>query len=270
MEINKIPFEKLFGFVAGIIPGSAALYVYYIANPVAFHPFLATNVFGYSTKVSIALGLSFVIGNSLTTFANAFGGAVGGAFGGIRALKAPVWPSVSDTAPWRDPKWRKLAAQYLGEHAPNDTYPMTDSVFQAESEALIYLPETERSEAFLKLFNSRVSLATDDSDWKQWYLQIDRQRRAQERPDTSDYIQGGLRSNLEVTALYLMASMIFVPITRNWICICFSSFWAIVMVAEIYVALRDATDPWSTWSEQMVFLAHETHNSQRGMERADN
>jgi len=198
MEMGKIPLEKVFGFIAGIVPGSAAIYIYYLANPASFRPFLVTSSLGYSTKLAVALGLSFVIGNSLSSFCSAFGGAVGGAFGAVKGMKSPTWPSVPETAPWRDPQWRKLAARYLGDHAPKDTRPMPDSVFQAESQALTTRPEPEQSLGLARLLDSRLSLASDDWDWMQWYRQLDRQRKAQERPDTTEYIGGGLRSNLQV------------------------------------------------------------------------
>jgi hypothetical protein len=264
MDLSKVPLLKHFGVIAGIIPGSTALFVYYLANPDPFHHLFAPNSIGYSTKVTLLLGIAFVVGNSLSTLASAFAGAIGGVFGYLKSLKDPSWPSVRKTAPWRDPHWRKLAIQYLGDNAPNDTRPMSDENFQAQRNALMYLPVSEQDHAVSCLVTSRMSLATDDSDWMRWYLQFDRQRKARESPDETEYVHGGLKFNLQVTALYLAAGMILVPATRRWFCVLFCAVWGIILFAEVFVALKRGPDPWSTWSDQLDFLARELRESVKG------
>jgi hypothetical protein len=258
MEISKLPFEKLFGFIAGIIPGAVAIFVYYVANPNGFAAFVENTSLTYSTKIGIALALAFVIGNSLNMFMGAIGAAIGGGFSGANSLKNPVWPNLPETAPWRDLKWRKLAKQYLGEHAPNDTRPMSDNMVQFHQQTFANLDGVQRQAAENQLKSSKLALASDDLDWSQWYFQIDRQRQAQTKFDPLEYVQGSLQGSLQTTAVYLIGSMIFVPNIRNWICISFSVGWLVIMVAKIHVDLKDGSNSWSTWSKQLDFLTAQT------------
>ena len=175
MEIDKFPIDRTFRFVAGIIPGLMAILVYCIAHPAAYYLIAGAAGIGYKTKISLVLALAFVIGNSLTVFATATLGAIGGIIGVSSTVK---WPRVPETAPWRDPKWRKLAARYLGEHAPDDTQPLPDSQFNMKQTVIRGLPEVQQARALLDLAQRRMKLASDDSDWRQWYLQLDQHRRA--------------------------------------------------------------------------------------------
>jgi hypothetical protein len=140
MEIERLPLDKLAFFVTGIVPGAAAIYVYYLSNQNAFHYFLIPNAFGYGTKLGIGLGLSFIVGHTLTRFLTAVLGAIGGAFGAAISFKQPKWTSVPETAPWRDLKWRKLAIRYLGDHSPKDTIPITDSAARITTRLILFSP----------------------------------------------------------------------------------------------------------------------------------
>lgn len=251
MEIERLPLDKLSYFVAGIVPGSTAIYVYYLSNPGAFHDFLMPNAFGYGTKLGIALGVSFVIGHTLTRFLNAFLGAIGGMIGAFLASKEPKGPFVPQTAPWRDPKWRKLAIRYLGDHSPADTVPNPDSSANAAIDS-----RTLVDPAQYKLLQDRIGLASNDHEWSQWYKQLDRQRLAEQKVGFTEVFAGGLATNIQATALYMLVSMAFVPVVRNWICICFCCISIPTLVAESYVEIRKATDPWNTWADQFDFLAH--------------
>jgi hypothetical protein len=39
MDFGKVPVDKVAYFVAGLVSGATAVYVYYLANPAAFHDF---------------------------------------------------------------------------------------------------------------------------------------------------------------------------------------------------------------------------------------
>jgi hypothetical protein len=255
MEIGRAIVEKLSVYISAVIPGAAAIYVYYLANPSFFQPFLRPNAFGYATKVGIILIGAFAVGTSVTTFSNAFWGALGGAFGAIRVQMGPKWPQVPNSAPWRDPKWRKLALAYFGEHSPANTLPMTDLDFDLRVKATnTWLPEAERAAAVEELRRTRMRLASDDADWRQWYSQIEDLRKAEEKQDFEDVFSQTLRSSLQSTAIYLLISMVFVPSLRNWICGLICAGWLIVVTAEVFTALRGSSDPWNTWSIQLGFL----------------
>lgn len=78
MDLSKYPLEKVFYFVAGVIPGFTALLIFQLAVPGAFTWFFTLGFIGYKTKLSLILLVAFVIGNSMTTFLRAIVGMVGG------------------------------------------------------------------------------------------------------------------------------------------------------------------------------------------------
>jgi hypothetical protein len=253
MELGKIQIEKVFSFIAAIIPGSVTIYVYYLANPHAFTALRGFDHFGYATKISIALTLAFVIGNSLQMFLYAMGYAIGEVFTSRKLDKQPLRLM---TAPWRDPGWRKLAAPYLGEHTPNDTLPMSDVTYDLRLKMLEDLSEVDKLMAKTNLLIERASLDSDDNDWKMWYLQLNKQREAHRKWDVAQYVHGGLKDSFHAIAIYLTISMLFVPGVRNWMTFLFCGVWLFLMYAEVSVSLSKAVDPWSTSSQQIEFLAN--------------
>src|ERR1019366_7110704 len=109
MDFSKYPLEKLFYFLAGVIPGFVALFIFQLAVPGSFGWFFNLGFLGYRTKLSLILLAAFVVGNTLTTFLSGFLRFIGGAyFGGIVALRPYRPPRSYVVAPWRDPKWRTV------------------------------------------------------------------------------------------------------------------------------------------------------------------
>jgi hypothetical protein len=77
MDWTKYPLEKLFSFVAGIIPGSVALLMF----PGRIEWFFALGFLGYPTKLALFILVAFVVGFTATTFLGAILGGIGGAIG---------------------------------------------------------------------------------------------------------------------------------------------------------------------------------------------
>jgi hypothetical protein len=121
------------------------------------------------------------------------------------------WPDIPKTAPWRDPTWRKLAKQYLGEHAPNDPLPLSEIIYESQRKGFEHLPSLEREQAELQLLITKSELISDDNKWSQWYSQLDRQRKTAEIPDFAAYVQGSLMGSLQATAMYLTISLFLLP-----------------------------------------------------------
>src|SRR5258707_589380 len=66
MNLSKYPLEKVFFFLAGIIPGFVALLIFQLAAPGTFGWFFTLGFLGYKTKLGLILLSAFIIGNSLT------------------------------------------------------------------------------------------------------------------------------------------------------------------------------------------------------------
>jgi hypothetical protein len=74
MDWSKYPLEKLFSFVAAVIPGFVALLVF----PGSLQWLFALGFLGYRTRVTVVVLLAFVVGFTMTTILSAFLGAIGG------------------------------------------------------------------------------------------------------------------------------------------------------------------------------------------------
>jgi hypothetical protein len=259
MDFGKIPVDKVAFFIAGIIPGGAATYIYWLANPQVFQGYLATDAFGYRTKLGIAVAISFVVGNTITLFIFALGGAIrGGIAGAMSALPSRKPPEMPQSVPWREPRWRKLAKKYLEESAPPDTLPLSAKEFKSRSDELSLLPQAERDAKQSELDSLCATLAMDDSEWNRWYAQFADQLTAEKSSEFTTIFAWGLRANLQTTGIYLFVSMFFVPSLRYWYVSIFSVGWILLLFAETYKNYVDYSNPWTTWFEQMEFLAGKT------------
>jgi hypothetical protein len=259
MDFGKIPIDKVAFFIAGIIPGGTAVYIYWLANPQVFQGFLATDALGYRTKLGIVTALSFVVGNTITLFIFALGGAIrGGIAGAMSALPSHKPPKVPQSVPWRDPRWRKLAKKYLEDSAPPDTLPLSEAELKCRSDVLSLLPETEREARQRELDGLCATLSMDDSEWNRWYAQFADQLTAEKSRDFTTVFAWGIRANLQTTGIYLFVSMFFVPALHYWFVIIFSVGWILLLSAETYTNYVEYSNPWTTWFGQMEFLAEKT------------
>jgi hypothetical protein len=263
MEILKYPVEKIFYFVAGIIPGFVALWVFDLAHPGSFGRFLAIESLGYKTKLAIILVIAFVIGNSMTTFVSRLLAALGGAFGAVAAQRPYQPPHSFPVAPWRDRRWRTVLKNYLGSQAPNDTSPMSEQILEQRRKMAELLPESNRPLEFGKLNLEKINADIEDGKWAEWYdhyhqiVILDRHGR-----DVEWYVQRGLSFNLETAALYIVMSSFLVPGTRRWWWLLPSYFWVSIFVANQYSSLHQATNKWSTLSEQIKYLSEQRRASE--------
>lgn len=259
MDFGKVPVDKITYFAAGLVPGATAVYIYYLAHPAAFHDFLSSGVFGYRTKLWIAAGFCFVVGNTITLFAYVLAGTFwGGFWGAISPYIRRKTPQTLPSAPWRDPTWRRLAKKYLRDNAPDDTVPMAEEDLKNRMAALAVLPPEEGKARAQELNELQVKLVSDDGAWSQWYAQFNDQMTMKQRGDFTSTFAQGIRANLQATAVYVAGSMIFVPALRNWMCITFVAGWLWIIFAQTYTSYAGSANPWSTWFPQLEFLAQRT------------
>lgn len=258
MDISKYPIEKFFFFVAGIIPGFAALLIYRLASPASFGWFFAQEALGYKIKLSVVLLVAFIIGNSLTTFLNGVLGSIGGILG-ARIAKKPV--ELSHTvrvAPWRDIIWRAYLKERLKDKSPNDSNLLFDELFSLKCEGLKLLPEPDRQLALGKLKSEQLETQMDDNKWSQWYDHYHRKLLTDtDSWDVQRHVHRGLIFNLQTTAVYTLLSVPFVPAVWHWWSIVPSCLWALILVAETYTAANKFVDPWTTLTQQIEYFARE-------------
>lgn len=254
--LSKYPLEKLFYFVAGIIPGFVALLVYQQAVPDAFKWFFSVGFLGYRVKLAVATIVACIIGNTLTTFFSSFLGAIGGAVGSVLATRrTPQLSFLEDVAPWRDARWRALAKKQLGANAPDDTTIMSRQIFEQRSQMVELLPEGERESALIKLRLEKGKNDLDDMHWENWYDHYHHVILQPESRPTEWYVQNGFNFSLQTTSVYVLLSSPFVPSVRQWWCIGPACFWLFLLVAESYASVRRLFDKWATLDEQIRYLS---------------
>ncbi|HKW64678.1 MAG TPA: hypothetical protein VJN89_19150 [Candidatus Acidoferrum sp.] len=262
METAKVPLEKLFFFVAGVIPGLAALLIFNLAVPGSFTWFFAINFLGYRAKLAVMLLSAFIIGNSMTTFLDVTLGMMGGAIGGIMAQKPYQAPEDYKIAPWRDMKWRVALSRCLGKRTPNNTSLISEMIFNIRKQAIDFLPEGERLKALSELTLEKIQAQIDDGKWAAWYDHYHQKvLLGREKWDVQRHVMHGLNFNLETTAIYVLASAFRVPSLRHWWCITPAILWTLIFGLQQLGDLRRFNDPWSTLSQQIEYLSEESRNS---------
>lgn len=253
MDLSKYPLEKLFYFVAGIIPGSITLIVYRLAVPNAFGWFFTLGFLGYKTKLALIVLVTFVIGNSMTTFLRSFLGMIGGVIGAV--VKRPYEPPQTHTvAPWRDPRWRTVLKRQLGPLVPNDTSLISRTLFEQRQDVINLQPENQRSSALHALRQEKLLTEIDDGKWEQWYDHYHRIILSEPERDFQWYVGHGLTLNLEAAAIYVVISAIVVAPVRHWWSLGPALYWVLILFSQEYTAVRRYFDPWLTLSEQIVYL----------------
>jgi hypothetical protein len=256
MDLSKYPLEKLFYFVAGIIPGLVALLIYQAANPGTFRWFVCLGFFGYRTKIALVLLAAFIIGNTMTTFLNAGLYAIGYWIGSSTAARTPFMPAHTyETAPWRDPRWRTVVKERLGVNAPSDTLLMTERAFEQRKGLVDSLPPAQREAALADLSLEKLRTEINDGAWAQWYDLYHQIILEPDEVDIPRQIKGGLDFNLEAAGLYALISAAFVPEVRHWWCIVPASLWVFALICVSVYQLRQATDKWGTLHAQIRYLA---------------
>lgn len=257
MDFTKLPVEKLFYFLAGIIPGFVALLIFQFAVPGAFDWFFASTFLGYKTKLSLAVLVCFVVGNTLTTFLNGFLGAIGGVVGHRYALRPYKQPSSYDVAPWRDPMWRMALRKQLGVDAPNDTRPLSEPIFKQRCEMVSFLPRENQTAAFVSLNQEKLSAEIDDARWAAWYDHYHYIVLFPRKRDFVWHVANGLNFNLQATSLYVLVSALVVRQVRHWWCIVPACIWLLFLFAESYAGFKSLTNQWSTLTQQTIYLTEE-------------
>jgi hypothetical protein len=253
LDLSKYQIERIFQFIAGVVPGFVALIIFQLGHPWFFPRFVAWEFLGYKTKVAIAIALAFVVGNSLTRLVAAILSAIGNRVG--KAIANRAWEPITNAKPWRDARWRSLVKEQLGHRAPNDTQFVSQANFDRMCEAAIELPEPDKSRTFERLNKARHDALMDDFEWERWYDQYHAAIIQPKDLTIEMYIRNGLDLNLEATAAYIFISALYVPGVRHWWWLVPALAWFVIFLLEGQELLGRFFDRWSTYSDQISYLA---------------
>jgi hypothetical protein len=256
-EIKKYPVEQLFEAILGVIPGSVALFIYHLAVPNAFYWFFGNNFLGYKTKIAIALTISLLVGNSLTTFLRSLLGALGGAFAAPIAKRLTItFGGTEQIAPWRDGRWRKALQHHLGAKAPTNSVWMSPQSFDLRTKMIENSePVAERPAKLFALHGERLQIQLDDSHWENWYRHFHQVLSAPEL-NLRTYFFFGLASNMETASVYALASLCAVPSLRHWWVVVPAGLWVLQLVAQEYTSVRRQFELWATLDDQIRHISN--------------
>jgi hypothetical protein len=252
MNFKDIPLEKLWSFIAALIPGGAAMLIFQMSHRNAFSWYYSATL-GYKTKLFLLFLVAFVVGNTVTAAVSFFAGAFGGVVGALRGYKSSVEYTV---APWRDARWRNLVVKRLGsDWAPQDIPWISDEIFAIKQQFIGFMPEEQRADALNQLVTARMQSVANDMEWRHWYEYFKQIVTQLVEDPFTWHVRTGLFSNLQAAALCVLISAIFVPPLRHWWYLLPSGFWLLSIVAEVFAVFRKQFDPWSGLTDQINYLA---------------
>lgn len=256
LDLSKYPIERVFQFVAGIVPGFVALIIFQLGHPWFYARFVTAEFLGYKTKIAIAIAVAFVIGNSMTRLVAATSSTLGRKIGNAIGYRLSD-PSllVTNARPWRDARWRSLVKEQLGDRAPKDSQVVDQKVFDRMCEVAVDLPEPQKEAEFARLIKLQSDTLNDDFEWSRWY---DQYHAAIIQPNDftiETYIRNGLDFNLQAAAGYVLISATYVPALRHWWWLVPAFAWCVITVVEGYSLLERLFNKWSTYSDQIKYLS---------------
>jgi hypothetical protein len=256
MDLSKYPLDKLLYFVAGIIPGSAAIWIYTVARPGTVQWFFNSGFVGYRTHMIVLVFAAFVIGHTITSCINSILGAVGFVIGYFIGSRSSVkFGFAFLVAPWRDTRWRAAAAKYLGIAAPPDTQLISPQLAEIRTSSFSYLPDAEKATADFNLVTEQIRSIDEDRQWQQWYMQFHRTVLAPNDSDVVVHVRNGLHSNAQAAAIYTVIAFYFVPLAIHWWSVLLALAWIFLLLIEVTDGFIRHGDIWSTLSAQIEYLS---------------
>lgn len=255
VDFSKYPLERIFYLLAGVIPGLTALLVFELAVPGSFAWLFSLSFLGYKVKLSLVVLVAFVIGVTMSILLNGLLYAIGATIADATSKEPYKDPASYEIAPWRDPRWRFALKKRLGEQSPNDTVLLGEGVVKVRQDVIGLLPANEREEANRKLNLEKLSLEIDDGKWAQWYDFYHQAINKRYMQDFHWSVRRGLDINLEVAAIYILVSALFVSKLRHWWFIVPSVIWIVILVAEQRTDFTRYANKWSTLDAQVEYLS---------------
>ncbi len=250
MDLSKYPIQKILFVAASVIPGFAALAVFWAAAPHRFDWFFSLGALGYRTKVGIVLLASLLTGATVVRLVAGLIGGIGGGVGG--SLWKPGY--LAKTAPWRDLNWRRALAKVLRD-PPKDTRLWPDWYYQQRLQVISLLPEDAREGEKARLEVERLGNRCEDEDWQRWYRYYHNKILFPTEKDFLFELQRGIHFNMQAAGVYVLFSALFVPAVRVWWCMALAGFWTLMLVLEEWSAAQNALNYWSTLDGQITLLS---------------
>lgn len=252
MDWLKLSIERLFAFLATLIPGSAILLLFVLHRQPALETLWKTVTLSYETKVAITLLCIFAVGLAVQNALSRLGGGVGGF---IRGYLGPhkSWTVNDDPKPWRDPVWRSLLTAYLGSSAPKDVPRINDAVYQQNLELIKLGQPDEVARRTLEAFTEKSNADAIDYQWSTWWRQL-HVPALLGRHSSVATMMATLSGNFQSASAILLLSMPWTATLRQWWLMVFCLYWIVSGLIDAIFLGWWGSDLWSSFDGQLEYL----------------
>jgi hypothetical protein len=253
MDWARVPLERLFGFLAALVPGCAALLLFSIHDAKSLREFWAIAALGYQTKIAIVLFCCFSAGWTIISAFQGLNFAIGGALGGVMRIPDPP------AKPWENGNWRALLAAYLGNAAPKDIEPIAESTFEWQLQHADQFPEPEKRKREVQ--SAKITADMNNGEWRLWWNHLQFPALMDHGPIASMSVT--LAANFEAASLILLCAVPFTPSLRRWWLITACILWIFAYMTEVYSVIRQLRDPWLCFSKEIEYLRKRVTKQER-------
>lgn len=249
MEALRTIIDRLFIFVATLVPGGAAFLLLTLAYPNLLARFWNLGL-DTQTKIGAASALAFILGWSIVV---PFGHLLGAIGGFISSFLGSMESRKLDVMPWRSVGWRSLLTSYLKGAAPENIQPVPDEVFQAQLAIIDRMSEPYRTSRMVEAYVEKGKADLNDLEWRAWWHDLHYQITLNPGDPVTAMAQQ-LTHSFQAASVVILFGTLFFPVLRHWwvFVLCFSWLLELILYAAgLYLSLRN---PWSSSLKQMKYL----------------
>ncbi len=252
MDWIKVSLDRLFDFLAALVPGCAILVVLGLHHPEWARTLRDINYLGYQTKVWLVLGAAFTAGWSVTSGLYGLRGFIHATIITHRLNRTNDWADLK-SKPWQHPNWRALMSAVYDKAVPDNISFIDDETVAIQVEKANLCPEPERSQRLAEIRSNRSRADINDFAWKAWWSHL-HGVMVHRLDDPVASMANSLAYNLNSASIVILCAAPFTPTLRHWWLITMCSFWAVQFAGRIYSEIASYSNPWSSFTKQMENL----------------
>jgi hypothetical protein len=247
LEILKTALERLFLFIASLIPGAAGLFLFTLGYPDLAASFWHAGYLEYKTKVAIVIVSAFVLGWTIAITLGTVGLIVGSIIGSFSNTPEP------SLKPWRNPNWRGLLTSYLGKAAPENIPLVPEELTEARLKIAQTLTEPERTQQIIEAYSEKARAEFSDLQWAGWWHEL-HPRTLFGQLDPLAVMSNQLSASFHSASIVILCGTFFFPTLRHWWVFVLCLSWLVHLLLQAVGLILRIRDPWSSFSPQMKYL----------------
>lgn len=250
MDWLKFVFQRLFGLLSSLVPGSVALLLVVLHRPDIVNYIWLAQTLSYETKLIILFGVVFSAGFSFTYL---FHSLIAGISGGIGGVLGP--PKFDENVPWRSMHWRSLLIKFLGDQAPPNIAPWSDKELTDLLTPLSELPAQDGLEQMIALRNQQSIAIAAEAEWQGWWTRFHLKALSAQEPVEKLYQT--VSEAFQMASILMLLGMVITPQLRLWWVFVICLAWTIHFIFRITALVSMVRDPWGSFNFQITFLQNQ-------------